>query len=768
MKANKLITCMCLWLAVLALGRPVLSRAESIKLEGQSMVLFLDENPLALRIEDRSGRELLATDGPIRFTTVSGRKVSRFVLWWFWSPGVSRPWTIAERVIAASAEGGILKADLGRDRTVLVRLQAWFLDERTLRLEMEVKERPEVNRMQIAFKRMAEDRYYGMGERFNAVEHSLSRMRNWSEEGGLGLFQLSKIWPSAPFNPFPKGPDMTYYPVPFFLNPGRGYGLLLDDAHYSVFDFGKADRQKLKIENWNRRLNLLIFFGPEPLQVIETMTKHTGRITVPAPWVFAPMNAAVEGEERDLEVAALLRREKIPTSALWSEDWWWRTEWEVNRQRYPHYEDMISRLHADGFRVLGYFQPYIGAKTAVFKEGDRLGYFTKDNRGRSYVFLLGNAKKAQVDLSNPLAGAWWKESFFAKVEKMGVDGWMHDFGEHTPPDSVSFDGSLGWDLHNLYPVLWAKLGREFWDQTRPDGDYCFYIRGGYTGSQRYASVMWTGDQNSSFERLDGLPSNLPAIISAGISGHPVVTTDIAGYNCFVNRSADRELFMRWTELGALLPVMRLHRGNAEICHHWSFDQDAETLAHYKKYAILHTALFPYIYTLVHEAAAKGWPVVRHLMLHYPDDPKTWKLDYQYLLGDRLLVAPVLERGAQKWRLYLPEGGWAHFWSGKIYRGPGEVEVAAEPGFIPLFVKTGKILPMYDSPIDTLVKEGREDLMGWDDANRSLLAVFFGEGGDEYQLWDGTLLICSRPDRAAAGICRMDGSPVARKFSYQFR
>ncbi len=742
-----------------------IAQGEALGLESPKIKVAVQSQPFSLRVLDHSGRVLLATEGPIRFSRETNPPNFRFVLWWIWARGLIKPWTSLDCVVSHRAENNRLELGLGSQPggKALMTMKIFFLDERTLRVESRTLGK-DVNRVWVYFRKEKDDRYFGMGERFNSVEHSNQRVRNWSEEGGLGLSYLSEIDPDSPINPFPKGPDTTYYPSPYFLNPAKGFGFLLDDLHYNMFDFGVLNPGKLSIENWNNRFDFMLFYGPSPLEVTEVMTGHTGRITVPAPWVFAPMNAVVKGEDRVLEVAKLLRAEKIPTGAIWSESWWWRTEWEVSRALFPNYEKMIATLHADGFRHLGYYQPYISRGTRAYQEGDAKGYFTKNKKGETYAFSLGFGKKAQVDLTNPAAREWWKDSFFRMSEEMGVDGWMHDFGEHTPPDSVADDGRSGWDLHNEYPLLWAKLGREFWDQARPDHDYCFYIRGGYTGVQKYASVMWTGDQNSNFERLDGLPSNIPGILSVGISGHPIVTTDIAGYNCFVNKSADRELFMRWTELGALLPVMRLHRGNDEVCHMWNFDQDRETLGHYKKYAVLHTSLFPYFYTLSYQAASKGYPLIRHLMLQYPDDPETGKLDYQFLIGDRLLAAPVLKRGAREWELYLPEGEWVHWWTGKTYRGPSWIKVPAGLGEVPLFVRAGKILPLFDSQIDTLVKENRDDLNGWDDANKSIKVLFFGDGEDDYTIWDGTRFHCESKTRK----CEMTNSPVKRTLSVEFK
>jgi alpha-glucosidase (family GH31 glycosyl hydrolase) len=252
-----------------------------------------------------------------------------------------------------------------------------------------------------------------------------------------------------------------------------------------------------------------------------------------------------------------------------------------------------------------------------------------------------------------------------------------------------------------------------------------------------------------------------------MSGHPIGATDIAGYNCFVNRSADRELFMRWTELGALLPVMRNHRGQDEVCDHWQFNEDRATLEHYKKYAVLHTRLFPYIYTLAHRAAEKGWPVVRHLMLHYPEDPRSQKTEYQYLLGDRLLAAPVLERDAREWEVYLPPGKWTHWWSGKRYSGPGTHRVPAGLGEVPLFVHNGKVLPLFNSPVDTLVEEDREDINGFSDANGKIRVVFYGNGSDSFRLWDGTVINCIK-EEGESGNCEVKSDPASRQWEFDFR
>ena len=745
---------------------------QTAALQNEHLRVGVQARPFRLNILDRSGQSLLELVGAVRFTTVRGQASP-------YAQGQAEPWTEAGEVVGLNQEADRLRVDLAAKPggPALVRITAFFPNDRSLRVEGEVIDQPEVNRFTFQFGSVPEDRYYGLGERFESSEHRGQKIGVWCEEAHIGLGRLSKLAGDKPYNPWPHGPT-TWFPVPFFLNP-RGYGFLLDDTHYSEFDFGKHDPQTLEITNWNRRFNFIVFYGPKPLEVIEAYTAFTGRITPAAPWVFGVWNAAADKQARLQVVAETTRREHIPTSAIWSEDWSWpghflgflvnhRFQWDLNRNRYPDYEQTAAQLHRDGFRFLGYFMPYLGKDSPAAHDAAGLGYLTKAPEGGPAYFRWLVPKVVQVDLTNPAARQWWEKTMFQKAADLGMDGWMHDFSEYTPTWSVSSDGRDGWAVHNDYPRLWAQTGREFWDQARPDGDWVFFMRAGYTGSWKYAPAMWTGDQNMDWEHYDGIPSVIPAALSVGISGSPVASTDIAGYHCLpiIDSPSDKELFFRWTELGALLPVMRIHESSG-CAKNWLFDTDRETLELWKKYASLHTALFPYIYTLVQQAAEHGWPVARHLMLHYPDDPGSLAEEYEFLLGDRVLVAPVIVNRAREREVYFPPGEWVSYWDGKHFQGPARVKVPAPLEEIPLFVKAGTLVPEFDSPIDTLVKVDRPDLHGWDDANRSIKARFFGEGEDTFTLWDGSRIHC-RKVGAEPGSCQVSGSPQTRVYSFQFQ
>ena len=245
----------------------------------------------------------------------------------------------------------------------------------------------------------------------------------------------------------------------------------------------------------------------------------------------------------------------------------------------------------------------------------------------------------------------------------------------------------------------------------------FFVRSGSTGTQALAPVLWLGDQSTSFDRLDGLPSVVPAALNVGLSGIPFVACDVAGYKSFTCRPSDRELFLRWAQVGAVLPVMRTHHGTHRAS--WAFDRDAETLDGYRRWARLHTALFPHLARYAADAARRGHPIVRHLFLLAPRDERAGRVDDQLAVGAELIAAPVLERGAESRAVYLPRGGWVDLWSGALHRGPVDLEVDAPLDRLPLFLAAGTALATLDGYCDTLDAAPVEGLATLADSDASL-------------------------------------------------
>ena len=642
--------------------------------------------------------------------------------------------------------------------------EAESLPDGSLRFVLRSPER-RFNHIRISFPAKRDECFVGFGERFNAVDQRGWRLENWTDEGAVGLGErlsplLTRLGVS--WNPFPKGPTTAYKPIPWFLS-SRGYGALLSTSAPIFFDVARSDKSRVSCEAAARELEVVLFFGKTPAEILEKMTARTGRPKGLPDWALAPWNDAVGGQDEVRRVARLLRDEKIPSSVIWTEDWQFG-KWVApgkprglyvifpvvrtpDRSLYPDIEKLARELHEGGFRFLSYYLPYLAATDPDYRMAKKKGYLLQNARGVAAHFpmiaALASDPKAvtcvQVDLTNPEARRWYKEELRRGV-RLGFDGWMADFGEYTPVNSVTASGESGLLHHNRFPKLWSELNRELLEEERPDGDFVYFSRSASLGQQSVSPVFWSGDSNTDFERWDGLPSNLRGLLSAGLSGLSIWTSDVGGYMSVSTRARDEETLARWTEFSAFLAVMRTHHGT-HPGRSVQFDHSPTSLDHFRAYARLHTALFPLRRQLVDEAARTGLPVCRALLLHYPQDEDSWKVEDQFLLGPHLLVAPVLERGAKGREVYLPPGHrWIGLWDARAHEGGGRIRAEAPLGVVPIFLRTDGVLATFDTFAHTLLRREKvadPTLRTLDDAERSL-SIFVGpEFSGEAVLYDGT-------------------------------
>ena len=693
------------------------------------------------------------------------------------------PWPLAAARLAA------LRVDL-ETKTLL----SWVLFRRRERARRELSlppaERldPSVSRLRLALPAdeaghlelrlpmQPGEHFVGFGERFNAVDQRGWKLETWSEEGAVGLGERSSPWLTrlgVGWNPFPKGPTTAYKPLPFFLS-SSGYGVLLCTSAPVFFDVGASDADTLVCEIAATEVEILIFEGSSPAHILEHMTAREGRSRGLPDWALAPWNDAIGGQDEVRRVARVLRQERIPSSVIWYEDWQggqWRLDWwlrtplarlpkwlarllgrrawysifpvlrTASATLYPETEALNGELHHEGFKALSYYYPYLATSDPDYADVDARGWLLKRHDGSTATFEMLGYTLGQLDLTHPGGRAWYRGELERGLA-LGFDGWMADFGEYVPVDALTASGEPGLEHHNRYPVAWAALHRQTLDDARPDGDYVFFSRSAGRGQQALSPVFWGGDSNTDFERWDGLPSNLRALLSAGLSGMSIWATDIGGYMSMVTRGRDRETLARWVELAAFLAVMRTHHGTHPK-RSVQFDADAGTMAHYRRFARLHTALFPLLRALVDEAGINGLPVCRALLLHHPDDATAWQIEDQFLLGRDLLVAPVLERGATARQVYLPAGeDWIDLWTGDRHAGARTVQCAAPIGVIPLFLRERGLVATFDSEVDTLVRRAQAPSPGLrtlDDAEGSLSILVGPRFTGPARLWDGSIV-----------------------------
>lgn len=552
-----------------------------------------------------------------------------------------------------------------------------------------------------------DEAFFGLGSQVTGFDLRGRTYPLWTQEQGIGKPEDGGRFPLQ------NRPEAAYAPMGVWHSSANYSAIVTHDA-YQEIDLCQTASDALRLRSFSAQPGLLLLEGANIRERMATLRNLVGPHAPVPDWVFGPWNDAVGGPDRLAAVAEFLRTQDIASSAIWSEDWIGGSEtvtgfrlsyaWEWDEALYPSLPEDIENLHRNGFAFLGYFNPFVPQTTRMWSEGFAEGYLVMQADGNVLQFLDPAFREAGlIDLTNPEARRWLFEYQHRAAADIGIDGWMADFAEWLPVDALMHDGTPGWQAHNRYPLEWQRANVEALEAARPDGNWTFFVRSGWASlagaTTGIAPTMWGGDQNTDWGRDDGLPSVLPIALHLGLAGVSIFGSDIAGYSSFTTPNTDKELFYRWASFGALQPLMRTHHGSDE-CANWSFDRDGETTAHYRRWAAIHTLLFPYFQVLLNEARTPGLPMMRHPYLVAPSSPAYWRrATDSFFLGDDLLVTPVIEQGSTGREAILPEAGWwPLFGDTPLSEGPGDdgivsIQLEVPITEVPIFVRPGTILPL---------------------------------------------------------------------------
>ena len=529
---------------------------------------------------------------------------------------------------------------------------------------------------------------FGLGEQF-----AKSELRN---------FKTSLHPDDKPGTP---GHKWDYMSIPFVYSP-NGTGVYFDSAFNCVFDSTQAAQTGFDLQFAGTSVDFYLLAAASPKEVLKTYTAITGRSPLPPPWAFGVWHNSLQGRGSVLKDARDLRGARIPISALWIPDLIdhrFNLGWPLfTFGDYGVPGPLTADLHELGFKVLAHFSPYVRSRVVpyqlenpTFAEGVRNHYLVTRPDGKPAGPTFEAMPTGNVDFTNPEAVNWWQAKIQGALKEYNFDGWMEDFGEWVRDDDQFAAGSKGRVMASLNPLFYHKMAYEIVHAVKPDA--VRFARSGAPGSQAFSPILWGGDQFDDWTWDNGFPSVVTAGITAGLSGFSIWGPDIS------SGSPSKELFIRWTEFGALTPIMRDHLWDKpKFAVDLWFDHQSTDV--FRNYARLHVSLFPYLYTFAHEATETGLPIIRHPMLEFPDDPAAAGTEYEYLLGDRLLVAPVVKEGATTRSLYLPKGDWVNYWTDEITSGGKEVTIPAPLEEIPLFVKAGSVIPFTRPDLDTLAAD----------------------------------------------------------------
>jgi len=569
----------------------------------------------------------------------------------------------------------------------------------------------------IAFAASEGERFVGFGERGNAVNQAGNVLENYVAEGPYQDAEYAFINVVVPPWGVRWRPDTTYFPIPWLLS-SRGYGVLLDNDELSYHRLAEVGTEHWAVEVESAQLRFRVFAGPQPADALRRFSAALGRQPHDyAPWFFGPWVQS----DSDARIDEL-RAADVPTSVT---------------ATYTHYlpcgsqrgnEDAMrartAARNAAGTAVHTYFNPMICVDyQPEFDVAESLDALLKNAAGDTYTYDYQTSRTftvSQFDFSTDRGVAAYK-ALTDEAVAHGYEGWMEDFGEYTPLDAVSADGITGTAFHNRYARDYhCGVAAATADAGKP---LARFTRSGWTGSAACSPIVWGGDPTVNFG-FDGLESSVYQALSMGTSGVGLWGSDIGGFFAFPPNALSGELFDRWIQFGALSVIMRSQKDGITLSSSprpqpW----DPEHIALWRKYAKLHTQLYPYIQAAVEDYYASGMPVMRHHLLTDPDDPRAHGRDDQYLFGPDLLVAPVLNAGATNRALYLPEGDWIEWWRSvdydeqtggfsltalRMHTGSEEVIVDAPLAEIPLFVRVGAVIPMLAPDVYTLAEHGADD------------------------------------------------------------
>jgi alpha-glucosidase (family GH31 glycosyl hydrolase) len=489
----------------------------------------------------------------------------------------------------------------------------------------------------------------------------------------------------------------TYLPVPWVVS-NRGYGFLLDDTRRSSWEMRTQRRDAWLVSVPGPALAYYLVAGT-PAQALERYTALTGRPPMPPPWGVGVVKTLVGGEQRVLADAARLKDASVPVDGIFVYDatddaanvgWPGLPFDAIPPGQYPDVRRLTDGLRKLGYRPLGYFSSDFRPERKSYGQAAGQGFLVRGANGKPWLSPL--YKISLLDATNPEAVRWWQQVPLKRaLVDLGFDGGMFDLGEAVPIDAQFSGGRSGATVHNAFPVALGQALDGALQLWKPDG--MFWMRSGYTGGQHFARSTWSGDPVQSWQPVTGIPSMLPAALGAGLAGYAYWHTEVGGFvDAGLDAASDRELYLRWLQLGAFTTLLRDNYGDRRG-HPTDIWTDAETLGLWRRYARIHQALGPYLRQAARQAQQTGLPLLRHLALAYPDDPRAWIEQGQYLLGDDLLIAPVVQQGARSKAVYLPAGTWRDWWTGTQYQGPGEVTVPAPHDRIPVFVRGGAPPPL---------------------------------------------------------------------------
>ena len=538
-------------------------------------------------------------------------------------------------------------------------------------------------RATISFKCTPNECFVGTGERFRKMDLS-GQTFQLKNQDGQGVNNRR-----------------CYKNIPFFMS-SRMYGCFYHTSDYCKLSLADHSTRSVQFLNDHATLDVFLIGGKSPEQILHSYRMLTGFPQMPPLWSFGIWMSRMTYFSADEvnDICDRLRKEHYPCDVIHLDTGWFRTdwlcEWKFNPDRFPDPKGFIQHLKQNGFKVSLWQLPYVAQGAEQLEEAKANRYISQSTKaedtstgGASNFSALDYA--GTIDFTYDKAVDWYKNQLLKPLLEMGVTCIKTDFGENIHMDH-QYHGMTPERLNNIYSLLYQRAAFEITQEVTGQG--IVWARSAWAGCQRYP-LHWGGDSASSW---DGLAGSLKGGLHFGLSGFAFWSHDVPGFHSipdFMNSPLDENVYVRWTQFGVFSSHMRYH-GTCKR-EPWHYPHIAPIV---KRWWKLRYALLPYIIEQSEQACQSGYPLVRALLFHHPDDRQVWHIDDEYYFGSEFLVAPVMNSDNRR-DIYLPEGLWVNFFTGQRIEGGRwyyNVEVPLDQ--MPVFVRPGSLIKMYPDEVDS--------------------------------------------------------------------
>lgn len=573
------------------------------------------------------------------------------------------------------------------------------------------------HKIEVVKKMSGDEKFYGLGDKTGHLNKK-------------GYYY--EMWNTDCPAPHVESFKSLYKSIPFFitLRDKCTFGIFFDNTFKTYFDMGKENSRYYYFASDDGNLDYYFIGGKNIKDVLSGYTSLTGRTPLPQMWALGYQQSrwSYVPESRLKEIAKTFREKDIPCDVIHL-DIDYMDKFKVftwDKEKFKNEKKTLNELKKDGFKIVTIIDPGVKKQKGypIYEKGLKNNYFTKDKDGITYVNKVWPGDAVFPDFSQSETRTWWGENQKIMLDS-GVSGIWNDMNEPASfngplPDDLQFenDGRVTnhKEIHNVYGHLMAKAtfeGLKKHSSKRP-----FVItRAAYAGTQKYSTV-WTGDNQSLWEHLR---MAVPMLLNLGMSGISFCGTDIGGFGF----DCTGELLSRWVQVGCFTPLFRNHSStHTRDQEPWAFDKETENIN--RKYIKLRYKLIPYLYDIMYEGEKDGLPVMRPLVMHYQKDKMVQEINDEFLVGENILVSPVLEQGKNYKAVYLPHGKWYDYWTKEVISGEKAIIKEAPIDVCPIYIKEGSIIPNYPD----------QNYIGEKEIDKLTLDIYKGNGKYFHYIDDG--------------------------------